>query len=454
MAWRIEKSVVRGEIDNREKDRVTGKIWLHGRDEPVILELTGNPWRDLAGQYLRFVNPNPEPLPEHLQSFAQEQTGVVGDMTAARKVKILDIPDDQFEHYYRNKIPMPYHWGNSVYLEWHSARNGRVVIESTDYQLSIEPEATWTMSEAEEQAQSEANGRAMINFMETLLESVDHGVPGEAIPDLLDFSDQDSAEEDLPDEDWEPFPAPDEDAPRTRAEAEAEAEAARMDLLNDRISARLEREENLDADTIERIMDEERARLRRERGEPDPEPKDFFEEMESAADIDAWNARVAELFAEEDDAIDDDDHPLVVICQDLGRRVWDDVQGNEWLPKGAQEEHPLNGLVHGIWLAGAKLAGALVGGLAEWPPDPLFAASRLVRLKRARAYLKDASACLDAAESESLCPKEWIHALRKDFAPIQREVQELINELRYTLNQADDEENPLGEPPDEDFEDF
>jgi hypothetical protein len=171
MAWRIQDSVEHGEIDNRTPDRVTGKIWLCGMDEPVVLELTGNPWRDLAGHVLRFVNPDPKPLPEHYQGFATEQTGVVGDITAARKVKILDIPDDQFEHYYINKIPMPYHWGNSLYLEWHSVRNGRVVIEATDYELTVEPEAAWQMSEGEEKAQHEANGRAMINFMNTMLEA-------------------------------------------------------------------------------------------------------------------------------------------------------------------------------------------------------------------------------------------------------------------------------------------
>ena len=37
MAFRIHDSVVRGEIDNREKGIVRGKIWIHGRAEPVIL---------------------------------------------------------------------------------------------------------------------------------------------------------------------------------------------------------------------------------------------------------------------------------------------------------------------------------------------------------------------------------------------------------------------------------
>eukprot|EP01031_Cornospumella_fuschlensis_P019204 gene19204-23528_t len=34
MAWRIDQSVIRGEIDNRTRDRVTGRIWFEGRADP------------------------------------------------------------------------------------------------------------------------------------------------------------------------------------------------------------------------------------------------------------------------------------------------------------------------------------------------------------------------------------------------------------------------------------
>ena len=49
MAWRIHDSVIRGEIDNRLKGRVRGKLWLNGLDEPVKLDLVGNACADLAG---------------------------------------------------------------------------------------------------------------------------------------------------------------------------------------------------------------------------------------------------------------------------------------------------------------------------------------------------------------------------------------------------------------------
>jgi len=171
MAWRIADYVTHGEIDNRVAGRVKGEIWIEGLDRPLRLELEGNPCRDLAGQRLRFENPNPKPIPGHLADIAEDQTGAVGDITAARKVKVLDLPEDQFEQYYMNKLPMPYHWGNCLYLEWHSARNGRVVIEATEFSLRAEAEAAWQMSPEQESAQLEANGRAMIDFTNRLVEA-------------------------------------------------------------------------------------------------------------------------------------------------------------------------------------------------------------------------------------------------------------------------------------------
>lgn len=61
MAWRLEDAVVRGEIDNSIEGRTTGRVWLLGRDEPLVLDLDGDCWRDLAGTRLTFENPQPRP---------------------------------------------------------------------------------------------------------------------------------------------------------------------------------------------------------------------------------------------------------------------------------------------------------------------------------------------------------------------------------------------------------
>jgi len=407
MAWRIADYVTHGEIDNRIKGRVTGEIWIKGLDEPLQLELEGNPYRDLAGQRLRFKNPDPKPIPEHLASIAEEQTGVVGDITAARKVKVLDIPDDEFEHYYTNKIPMPYHWANSIYLEWHSARNGRVVIEAAEYSLSTEREPTWKMSHEEEKAQLEANGRAMVDFMNRLVEAASQEAETET---------------------------PDEDAPQSEAEAEADAEDARMNLLLDRVGARLDREGH---DDFDRILDEERERLRRERGEPEPEPLTEEEEAERAKWIEEANAAAEAALEEDPDPEWDRTHPLVDHCHDLVCRYRDEMKTNGWLAEGAPEEHPLNELQYGVMFASAKLAGALNGPRADWPPDEISAGNVIVRLKKARNYLEDSLRGIDAAETERLAEPGWLQTTRSEVESVLNEVRNFIEEVRSILRRSE-----------------
>ena len=92
MAFRIHDSVVRGEIDNRVKGIVRGRIWVEGRAEPVVLELKGNAWPDLAGCLLTFTNPQKRIPHPHLDSLHPLQRGSIGDLTASRKVRVFDVP--------------------------------------------------------------------------------------------------------------------------------------------------------------------------------------------------------------------------------------------------------------------------------------------------------------------------------------------------------------------------
>jgi hypothetical protein len=177
MAWRIDTAVIRGEIDNRARGRVTGLIWLVGRPEPVELKLVGNCWRDLAGRRLTFSNPDPKA--ENLDRFATKQEGEVGDITASRKVKVPEIPMEQIGEYYAARKPFPWHWGNSLYLEWFGRENGRVVIESASFELKIQAEATWEMSADEEAGQREKNGAALTGFMDRLARVIEPDAEGD-----------------------------------------------------------------------------------------------------------------------------------------------------------------------------------------------------------------------------------------------------------------------------------
>src|SRR5881628_2361373 len=172
MAFRIHDSVARGEIDNRVKGIVRGRIWVEGRAEPVVLELKGNAWPDLAGCRLTFTNPQKRVPHPHLDSLHPVQRGSIGDLTASRKVRVFDVPLEQALEMIRRKEKPPEHRANSLYLEWFSERNGRVVIESADYEVTISaPECRMTPEEDAERAKQAAAG--MSDFMGKLAEAIE-----------------------------------------------------------------------------------------------------------------------------------------------------------------------------------------------------------------------------------------------------------------------------------------
>src|SRR2546427_6359068 len=182
MAFRIHDSVVRGEIDNRVKGIVRGKIWVEGRAKPVVLELKGNAWPDLAGCLLTFTNPQKRIPHQHLDSLNPIQRGSIGDLTASRKVRVFDVPlQDALDMIHRKEKP-PEHMANSLYLEWFSEANGRVVIESADYELAISaPEWRLTSEEEAERAKQAAAG--MTDFMGKLTEAIEQHQRGQKDPE-------------------------------------------------------------------------------------------------------------------------------------------------------------------------------------------------------------------------------------------------------------------------------
>src|SRR4051794_11107493 len=133
MAIRIRQRLVRCEIDNREQGVVRGKMWLIGDEQPITLVLTGNCRPDLAGCLVTFVNPQPVVAEAECDELAQTQNGTAGDMTASRKVRTFDIPLEEAMAVIRKGGTPSEHMANSIYIEWFSEANGRVVIESTDY---------------------------------------------------------------------------------------------------------------------------------------------------------------------------------------------------------------------------------------------------------------------------------------------------------------------------------
>jgi hypothetical protein len=123
MAWRLHDHVLRGELDNRMRGRVTGRIWLAGIEKPLVLDLLGDCEPDLAGCLLRFENPRPVALTTRPP--APRQRGKPGEITAARKVRVFDIPFEEAYAMLKAGGTPPEHMANSLYLEWYSPLSGR-----------------------------------------------------------------------------------------------------------------------------------------------------------------------------------------------------------------------------------------------------------------------------------------------------------------------------------------
>lgn len=408
MAWRIDEAVVRGEIDNRVRGRVTGRIWLVGRDAPVELDLRGNCWRDLAGRRLEFINPQPKA--GDLTSLAPTQRGTVGDITASRKVKVPEIPLEEIGAYYAAKKPWPWHWGNSLYLEWFSERNGRVVIETVAFDLKVVGEPAWEMSEAGEEEQRKANGDAMTGFMDRLGEAA--GAQNREVVD------------DTPAE-WDEQP---------QTEAEAEAEQARSDRLSDRIQARLARE-GKDAD-YEKILEEELDRLYHEEGRPEPTPEQLARNAEW---IEEMNRAGEEAQANPDPELEKElefKHPLVERVTEFSLQLRKTAEAEGWRAENAGQEHPVSELLDATLIAGPKLAGALNG--RSWPPEVDFCAHTIVRLKRARGYLEDALRATESCHEEKLIKPEHLGPILAELIDFVQDTDALIAELRAKLERGTD----------------
>jgi hypothetical protein len=412
MAWRIDQSVERGELDFTIRGEISGSIAVAGRVEPILLRLSGIPFRDLAGHRLRFTRATGPDEPVALEpQFSSNQSGAAGDMTASKKVKVPGRPLEELFNGPGDPEDFPWHWENCLSLEWFSEENGRVVLESTSLELEIEALGTWSLDEAGETAAREQNRDHLLHFMEKIT------TPAE--PD--DFADY------LPRED---------EGPVSSAEAMADEEAARQNKLLDRIGKRLEEEGSFDDETFDRIMAEERERLRIESGEPERAPLTPEEEARRERWIDEMNA--AANFVEEDQpaSLDEDwDHPLAARAMALGSRLNKEARLAGWLDDSAGGEHPLEALADQIWLGATKLAGALNGPPddREWPPDPLFAGDKLVRLKAARDFFHDALAAVRSAQEDALAKPDWLRAAADEVSALLAEVEQLIADVRRVL---------------------
>ena len=400
MAFRIHESVVRGEIDNREKGIVRGRIWVHGRAAPVVLELRGNAHPDLAGCRLTFENPRPTPPHPGLDSLHPQQRGTIGDLTASRKVRVFDLPFEEAYAMIKRGEKPPEHVANCLYLEWYSEANGRVVIESADYRLHITPPA-WRLTPEEEQQRANEAAAGFAGFLGKVSEALEAAR----------------------------FTAPED---RPMDEFEWEKAFRESDALTDKvIELREKYGDRLDFQDI----------LAREMGwdkDEDDQPGPGGEE-DDALDVDKINRICQEAdtnppqpnpLTEGVDWVREEDggvsHPLEVRIRDTSMALWRWCDERELLGEGGDTD--LHDMILKLQSCAAKCAGAL-GGLA-CDGDARDAGFIVAGLKRALALLHESLEAAERVKAKGALPLEKLEPFRQELFALREEILALMKRFR------------------------
>jgi hypothetical protein len=394
MAWRLDSSIVRGEIDNRTRDRVTGKIWLVGREYPIELTLDGNAMRDIAGCLLTFENHKPTAGED--TSLSPIQMGHTGEMTASRKVRVFDIPVSEALKRIERGEKVAEQMGNCLYLEWYSRADGRVVIESIDYAVSVEPHV-WRMTTEEEIAQSKKNEESSIEWLEEITSELD---------DEEDMFDYDSWHMD---------------------EFEWEKQLKESDAMTDRYSELLEK--YIETPDHEEIIAREMGWTSALDDEEEEEEESDEENWLSEIDIDDIPELVPNPLTEGRDWIRTENgrvkHPLSEKAFRVAMDMWHYSKDRELIGENGDED--LHDMIFQAQTLGAKLAGALDSLAYEDDPDGGFV---VACLKRGLQFFDNAMRSADRVSGKDLLNADKLEQFRSDLFQIRQEMLRLMTYYR------------------------
>lgn len=397
---------MRGRIDNRARGCVTGEIWLAGIDQPLMLNLKGDCAPDVAGCELSFENPNPIPL--STRPPAPQQRGPAGDITAARKVRVFDVPIEEAMAMCRRGETPPEHMANGLYLEWFSEFSGRVVIESADYRLEIsEPRWRFTREELTERERRIAQNETPFAIAVT----------------------EDGESDEWDELRYEQF-LRESDARTERYGRLLEKYADHPD--SERIIARemgwTWLEEALDWQ--EQETDQRQEKEKEEKSEdlqaaiPAEDESEFDEEFED------HELPPPDPMREGIDWVRDDrghiSHPIEKRAHDALHALLEELKAAGHFPE--EQDEQLGDFVGGYMTLGAKLAGAL-GGIARG--DDFFEPAMVIAsLKRVLEILNNTIAAADAVSEKRFLPAERFAYYRNELFAIREDILELMAQLR------------------------
>jgi len=393
MAWRIHERVNKGEIDNRQRDRVRGQIWLVGRDEPIRLDLSGNCLRDLAGCLVKFENPQPKPAADEDVDLADRQSGAAGEITASRKMRVFDVPLEEALRITREGKAPPEHMGNCFYLEWFGDTNGRVVIESTDFRIETSA-AEWTLSVEDEQDQIAASHQAIRDWLDRL-DASHHREPTEFDPDDEKRLDEFGYE---------------------KLMRESDARTDKYIELLEKYEGHPDQEKIVAREMgwtwLEEALEaDERGALppREEIEVPSLEPNPITEGVDWARDKDGHIH-----------------HPLTKRAFESAMAMWHFCNESGLL--GENGDADLRQMIFRFQTAGAKIAGAL-DSLA-YDEDLRDGGFIVAALKRALNYLHQSVSAAEKVAAKNLLDSERLESFRTDLFEVREEILRLMERFR------------------------
>src|ERR1700736_1101072 len=392
MAIRIRQRLVRGEVDNREEGKVRGRVWLLDKEQPIALELTGNCRRDLAGCLVTFVNPQPVAAAAEFDQLAQTQTRTAGDMTASRKVRTFDIPLEDALAIIRKGGSPAEHMANSLYIEWFSDANGRVVIESADYTIQVS-EPFWTLPPEAEQKQIESTNQAMLEWLDRLDAAHQSREPEEFDPE---------AEKPLDEFGYE----------KVMRESDARTDKY-MELLEkyeghpdqEKIVAR-----EMGCEWLEEALEAD------ERGALPP-----HEEMEVPELVPNPATEGVDWIRDKNGRIK---HPLSERSFQSAMSIWHFCDEHGLL--GEQGDLDLHEMVFEFQTTGAKIAGALNSLAYDDDDDCRDGGFVVAALKRALNYLHKSVAAAERVAQKNLLPADRLESFRAELFQIREEMLTLM----------------------------
>jgi hypothetical protein len=401
MAWRIHDNILKGEIDNRERGRVRGLIWLVGRATPMTLDLSGNCLPDLAGCFVKFNNPHSTMAARERTDLAEQQRGRAGDITGSRKVRVLDVSLEEARRLAHEDKKPPEHMADALYIEWFSDANGRVVIESTDFTVDVST-SQWSLSPEEEQAQVAASHEALRDWL-----------------DRMDQEGQDDFEQESAEFDPEKEKPLDEFG-YEKFMRESDARTDKYMELFEKYEGHPDREKivarEMGWEWLEEALeaDERGALPPQEKFEPPPlEPNPATEGVDWIRDK---QGRIH--------------HPLTKRAFESGVAIWHFCDERDLL--GENGDADLQKMVFEFQTAGAKLAGAL-DSLAYDEEGDREGGFIVAALKRALNYLHKSIAAAERVAEKNLLPSERFQQFRNDLFKIREEILALMQRFRERL---------------------